>query len=98
MAGLQAIICGMIDWRSLGAALAAGSMLFWVARDAAAQSYPQRPVRLIVPAPAGGPPDGPAPLIPAGFSGFFAHRFVVENRGAAARPSPGEYVARAQPN
>ncbi len=54
MAGLQAIICGMINWRSLVAALAAIATLFCAALDAAAQSYPQRPVRLIVPAPAFG--------------------------------------------
>src|SRR5260221_13713538 len=97
MAGLQAIICGMIDWRSVGAALAASSMLFWAARDADAQSYPQRPVRLIVPAPAGGPTDVPARLIADGLSGSFSQRFVVENRvgagglvagGVRAHPPP----------
>ncbi len=98
MAGLQAIICGMIDWRSLGAALAAGSMLFWVARDAAAQSYPQRPVRLIVPAPAGGPTDVPARLIADGLSGLFGQRFVVENRVGAGGLVAGEFVARSEPN
>src|SRR3982074_3575601 len=97
MAGLQAIICGMIDRRSLVAALAASSMPFWAARDAASQSYPQRPVRLIVPAPAGGPTDVPARLIADGLSGSFSQRFVVENRvgagglgagGVAAAPPP----------
>src|SRR5881396_2381191 len=96
MAGLQAIICGMINRRSLVAALAAISMLFWPARDAAAQSYPQRPVRLIVPAPAGGPTDVPGRLIADGLSGLFSQRFVVENRvgGLVA----GEFVARSEPN
>src|ERR1700704_6315477 len=98
MAGLQAIICGMIDWRSLGAALAASSMLFWAARDTAAQSYPQRPVRLIVPAPAGGPTDVPARLIADGLSGSFSQRFVVENRVGAGGLVAGEFVARSEPN
>src|SRR6266581_1866865 len=80
MAGLQAIICAMIDRRSLVAALAAISMLFWTARESAAQSYPQRPVRLVVPAPAGGPTDVPGRLIADGLSGLFNQRFVVENR------------------
>src|SRR5258708_11098759 len=98
MARLQAIICGMIDWRSVGAALAASSMLFWAARDADAQSYPQRPVRLIVPAPAGGPTDVPARLIADGLSGSFSQRFVVENRVGAGGLLAGEFVARSEPN
>jgi tripartite-type tricarboxylate transporter receptor subunit TctC len=79
----------MIHWRSLGAALAAISMLFWTAREGAAQSYPQRPVRFIVPAPAGGPTDVPGRLIADGLSGSFSQRFerqrwtrVVKRSGA----------------
>src|SRR5258708_36815018 len=98
MAGVQAIICGMINRRSLVAALAAICMLFWVARDAAAQSYPQRPVRLIVPAPAGGPTDVPARLIADGLSGLFAQRFVVENRVGAGGPVAGLFVSRPRPH
>jgi tripartite-type tricarboxylate transporter receptor subunit TctC len=88
----------MIDWRSVGAALAASSMLFWAAREATAQSYPQRPVRLIVPAPAGGPTDVPARLIADGLSGSFSQRFVVENRVGAGGLVAGEFVARSEPN
>jgi len=88
----------MIDRRSLVAALAASSMLFWAARDAASQSYPQRPVRLIVPAPAGGPTDVPARLIADGLSGSFSQRFVVENRVGAGGLVAGEFVARSEPN
>ena len=50
----------MIDGRRLVAPLA----LLWacgVSIDCAAQAYPQRPVRLVVPAPVGGgPTDTPA--------------------------------------
>src|SRR5438046_6936921 len=98
MAGLQAIICGMINRRSLVAALAAISMLLWPERDAAAQSYPQRPVRVIVPAPAGGPTDVPGRLIADGLSGLFSQRFVVENRVGAGGMVAGEFVARSEPN
>jgi tripartite-type tricarboxylate transporter receptor subunit TctC len=73
-------------------------MLFWTARDATAQSYPQRPVRLIVPAPAGGPTDVPARLIADGLSGSFGQRFVVENRVGAGGLVAGEFVARSEPN
>src|SRR5258706_4403912 len=91
-------MCGMIDWRSLGAAVAASSMLLWAARDTDAQSYPQRPVRLIVPAPAGGPTDVPARLIADGLSGSFSQRFVVENRVGAGGLVAGAVVACSEPN
>src|SRR2546421_12381590 len=96
MAGLQAIICGMINRRSLVAALAAISMLFWPARDAAAQAYPQRPVRLVVPAPAGGPTDVPGRLIADGLSSLFGQRFLVEKRVGAGGLVAGEFVARSE--
>src|SRR5205823_8651430 len=92
------IICGMIDRRSVVAALAAISVLLWAALDATAQSYPQRPVRLIVPAPAGGPTDVPGRLIADGLSGLFSQRFVVENRVGAGGLVAGEFVARSEPN
>src|SRR2546425_7356798 len=88
----------MINWRSLVAALAAISVLFWAALDATAQSYPQRPVRLIVPAPAGGPTDVPGRLIADGLSGLFSQRFVVENRVGAGGLVAGEFVARSEPH
>src|SRR5437879_13703185 len=88
----------MINWRSLVAALAAISMLFWAALDATAQSYPQRPVRLIVPAPAGGPTDVPGRLIADGLSGLFSQRFVVENRVGAGGLVAGELGARSGPH
>jgi len=88
----------MTDRRYLCAALAAFAMLAWAARDGAAQSYPQRPVRLIVPAPAGGPTDVPGRLIAEGLFGLMGQRFVVENRVGAGGLIAGEFVARSEPN
>lgn len=88
----------MTDRRYLCVALAAFSTLFWSARDTAAQFYPQRPVRLIVPAPAGGPTDVPGRLIAEGLSGLMGQRFVVENRVGAGGLIAGEFVARSEPN
>ena len=73
-------------------------MLVCAARDGAGQSYPQRPVRLIVPAPAGGPTDVPGRLIAEGLSGLMGQRFVVENRVGAGGLLAGEFVARSEPN
>ncbi len=63
-----------------------------------AQSYPQRPVRLIVPGAAGGPTDVPARLVAEGLSSLVGQRFVVENRIGAGGIIAGEIVARAEPN
>src|SRR5712691_7510836 len=78
--------------------LAVCSVLLCAAGGAAAQSYPQRPVRLIIPAPAGGPTDVPGRLIADGLSGLLGQRFVVENRVGAGGLLAGEFVARSEPN
>ena len=68
------------------------------AAQALAQAYPQKPVRLIVPAPAGGPTDVPGRLIADGLSSLIGQRFVVENRVGAGGLVAGEYVSRAAPD
>ena len=78
-------------------ALAAAALLAWCA-FASAQSYPQKPVKLIVPAPAGGPTDVPGRLVADGLSNLLGQRFVVENRVGAGGLIAGEYVARAAPD
>ncbi len=82
--------------RSLRAALAALSVL--AAVQAFAQSYPQKPVRLIVPAPAGGPTDVPGRLIADGLSNLIGQRFVIENRVGAGGLVAGEFVSRSAPD
>jgi tripartite-type tricarboxylate transporter receptor subunit TctC len=68
------------------------------ATHALAQPYPQKPVRLIVPAPAGGPTDVPGRLIADGLSGLVGQRIVVENRVGAGGLVAGEYVSRSTPD
>ena len=68
------------------------------AAQALAQAYPQKPVRLIVPAPAGGPTDVPGRLIADGLSGLIGQRVVVENRVGAGGLVAGEYVSRSAPD
>lgn len=68
------------------------------AAQALAQAYPQKPVRLIVPAPAGGPTDVPGRLIADGLSNLMGQRFVIENRVGAGGLVAGEYVSRAAPD
>ena len=65
---------------------------------ALAQGYPQKPVRLIVPAPAGGPTDVPGRLVADGLSELLGQRFVVENRVGAGGLIAAEYVSRSVPD
>jgi tripartite-type tricarboxylate transporter receptor subunit TctC len=74
------------------------AMLLFAALHASAQPYPQKPVRLIVPAPAGGPTDVPGRLIADGLSGLVGQRFVVENRVGAGGLIAAEYVSRSVPD
>ena len=67
--------------------LAAGvAALPTLSRIARAQTYPSRPVRLIVKFPAGGPDDIIARLIGQWLSERLGQPFVIENRPGAGAP------------
>ena len=74
-------------------AAAAALMLF--ATSVAAQTYPTRPVTLIVPFAAGGPTDIVARITADFFSKSLGQQFIVENRPGAGSTIGTEYVARA---
>src|SRR5450755_4623709 len=54
------------------------------AAPAAAQPYPNRPVRIIVPTPAGGPVDVMARLLANALPAQLGRNVIVENRAGAA--------------
>jgi tripartite-type tricarboxylate transporter receptor subunit TctC len=66
-----------------------------ISQIAAAQSYPARPVRLVVGFPPGGPADIFSRLIGQWLSERFGQQFVIENRPGAASNVATEVVARA---
>ena len=64
-----------------------------------AQDYPNRPIRMIVPFPAGGPTDGMARIVSDRLSAVLGQSVVVENKGGGAGGSVGaKAVASADPD
>jgi len=75
------------------AALAATLAMTVGVNRAAAQTYPDRPVKIIVPTPPGGPVDVIARLTANYLQTALGKGFVVENRAGAADPV-GHQLAR----
>ena len=65
---------------------------------ATAQTYPDRPVKIIVPYAAGGNTDAISRLIGARLSEVFNQQFVVENRSGASGAIAMEGVKAAPPD
>lgn len=65
---------------------------------AQANPWPQRPVTLIVPYPAGGGVDTAARIYSAAISRILGRRVVVENRGGASGAIGAQAVVRAEPD
>lgn len=65
---------------------------------ALAQTYPSRPIKLVVPYPAGGPADLLARIVGEKTAPRLGQPIVVENKSGAGGHIGGEMVARAQPD
>jgi tripartite-type tricarboxylate transporter receptor subunit TctC len=87
---------GRIMIRTLFAALAALSIAF--AHPAAAQPYPNRPVKIIVPTPAGGPVDVMARILANALPPFLGQNVIVENRAGAGNTLGSKAAAAADPD
>jgi tripartite-type tricarboxylate transporter receptor subunit TctC len=64
------------------------------ALPAFAQTYPDKPVRVIVPVPAGGTPDVVARMVTPGLSALLGQQLVVDNRGGAGGLIGAEMAAK----
>jgi tripartite-type tricarboxylate transporter receptor subunit TctC len=76
----------------------AGVTAVLLAASAGAQSYPERPIRVIVSVPAGGTPDVLARAVTPAISELLGQQLVVDNRGGAGGRISAELVAQAAPD
>ena len=76
----------------------AAMMLLGLAQWAAAQAYPTKPMRLVVPYPPGGPTDFVGRAISARLTELLGQQMVVDNRPGAGTIIGSELIARAAPD
>src|SRR3990167_8292476 len=74
------------------------SCLLLLPASAVAQSYPAKPIRMIVPYPPGGGTDGLARVLIERMSEHLGQRVVIENIGGAGGTIGSTATARAAPD
>jgi tripartite-type tricarboxylate transporter receptor subunit TctC len=74
-----------------------GLCLAWL-DSARAQAYPTKPVRMIVPFPAGGATDIVGRLVAQKLSESWGHQVIVDNRGGAGGTIGSEVAAKSPPD
>jgi len=84
--------------QKLLAAMLTGLAVTLAVSSTHAQTWPSKPVTVIVPFAAGGNTDGIARMISQRLSDAFGQPFVVENKGGAGGALAADFVARAQPD
>jgi tripartite-type tricarboxylate transporter receptor subunit TctC len=84
--------------RSIFVALGAASSLISVAPSSAQDSYPSRPVKVIVALPAGGSVDMVARLVSQQLAADLGQPFVVDNKAGASGQIGTPLVSRAAPD
>ena len=82
----------------LGRLICAALLLAAAAAPSAAQTFPTKPVVMVVPYAPGGNVDVSARILQAGIGESLGRPVVVENRPGAGGTLAGDYVARAAPD
>src|SRR5262249_23595118 len=80
----------------VAAALSAGFAL--LSAPAAAQNYPNQPIRIIVPTPPGGVADLLARAVAQGIAGNTGKTVIAEQRTGAGGVIAADFVAKSQPD
>jgi tripartite-type tricarboxylate transporter receptor subunit TctC len=80
--------------RSSRVAAGAALLACWLALPVLAQAYPSRPVRMIVPFPAGGVADVLGRMTAQRLSAQYGQQVVVENRGGSGGHVGAELAAK----
>lgn len=91
----------MFNWRIIGAALVAGAVLMMAATwptAGSAEDWPSRPIRFIVPFPAGGSTDVVARIVAVYISRNLGQQVFVENRSGANGNIGMEAAAKSAPD
>src|SRR5687767_10115412 len=78
--------------------IAAAILAICAAGLAGAQTYPVKPVRVIIPWPPGGSNDIVGRIVAQKLSELAGQQFVVDNRGGASGIIGSEAVAKSQPD
>jgi tripartite-type tricarboxylate transporter receptor subunit TctC len=88
----------MQAWLAAGRQLAALAVLAAATLPALAQSWPAKPVRVIVPYPPGGPVDVSARLLAPKLQEALGQPFLVENKPGAGGNIGADFVAKSAPD
>src|SRR5436305_458918 len=80
------------------AVLALALCATFAAPSAFAQTYPSKPIRLIVPYPAGGGTDFFARLVGTKMAELIGQPVIIENKPGAATNLGADFVAKAAPD
>jgi len=83
---------------AFGTALAVTVVLGGSAGDAAAQNYPVKPIKLVVPFAPGGPADVIGRIIGQQLNIILGQSLVIENRGGAGGTIGARFAAAAEPD
>jgi tripartite-type tricarboxylate transporter receptor subunit TctC len=88
----------MHPFRLLSAAVVSGAALMAAPVAHAASDYPNKPITLIVPFPAGSGTDAVGRIFGSELSAILGQQIVVENKPGANATIAASYVARAKPD
>jgi tripartite-type tricarboxylate transporter receptor subunit TctC len=83
---------------ALAAMFAIGMLAIGMASAADAQSFPEKPIKLVAPFPAGGPTDTTARVVAQALSARLSQPVVIENQAGAGGTIGARQVATANPD